>query len=139
MGIRASIATLLTQASPATIRRIQQLIGHPTLLELQADGILKQSAAELLGLIVGMNGPFMDQVVSEYSQLSNSLGARLEIGAESLSAELGGRVGDGSPSLRSCSGSASTVHFGDWRCGRGVVVLSPFGLTRERARILAQC
>jgi predicted O-methyltransferase YrrM len=78
LGGKAGLATVLTESAPRLTQRIQQLIGHPSLFELQQRGSLSTSPRDVLKSGVGLDDRDWDRVEAEFVSVENQLNSRRE-------------------------------------------------------------
>lgn len=72
------MATVLTEAVPEATARVQQLIGHPTLFELQQHGSFVAKASELITEQVGVDERQWAELEDEFADVRRRLELRRE-------------------------------------------------------------
>jgi predicted O-methyltransferase YrrM len=73
LGLRAAMATVATDAMPGVIRRLQQIVGRPTLTQMQRTGPFTTSAREIARATMGVNDGRWNQIQKEFGALERTL------------------------------------------------------------------
>ena len=76
LGRKAALATVLTEAAPTITDRLREIIGRPTLFDLQQEGSLSTSAREAIRASAGFDDGDWDQIESEFGDIDRHLSVR---------------------------------------------------------------
>jgi len=76
LGRRAAMWTVVTEAAPGLTEALRQVIGRPSLFELQQEGSLTTSSREAVRSSAGLDDADWDRVESEFTEVERRLTER---------------------------------------------------------------